>query len=442
MFFPSPFFFRVCMAAVLCAVVLAGIRPAHAQLSTVVPAVDTSDRAAVIELYHDWYMASVGIDSGWTGSILTGDPGTVSDAFLQGTLRRINYFRSMSGLNADLTFDAASNAKCQQAAVMMSAEQNISHTPPSDWKWYTADADAACAASDIRLDWQGDEGALAIDKFIADDESNNTYVGHRRWLLFAGEKVMATGAVPGDGQTFPGTNATWVTNVVARPADAPAATSWPPSGFVPAPLVFRRWSFSYLNADFSSATVKVSKNGVAQYVTQELVEYQSTADGGGQIEGDNTLVWEMPENTVSTVADESYDVTVSNVLIDGSPQRLKYTVTTINPDTPTVSLTTLKPYAYKNGKRGRFLISRTGDTSAPLTVGYSVGGTAQPATAYNVLTGTVTIPAGASFAKVKVVPVDSAPADTDGQTVTATLLDGGSAYAPTTAATGTVTIQP
>ena len=253
---------------------------------------------------------------------------------------------------------------------------------------------------------------------------------------------MGTGAVPGDGQTFPGTNATWVLNVVARPADAPAATSWPPSGFVPAPLVFRRWSFSYLNADFTNATVQVSKNGVPQSVTPEAVEYQSNADGTGQFEGDNTLVWELPANVVSAVADESYDVTVGNVLIDGVAQRLKYTVTSINPDTPTVSLTTFKPYAYKGGKRGRFLVTRTGDASAPLTVNYSVGGTAQPGTAYTPLTGTVTIPAGASFAKIKVIPVDAAPVDTDGQTITATLQDGGSAYAPATAAASTVTIQP
>ena len=145
---------------------------------------------------------------------------------------------------------------------MMSAQQNISHAPPSTWKWYTADAAAACAACDIRLDWQGDEGAAAIDRFIADDEDNNTYVGHRRWLLYAGEQVMASGAVPGDGRTFPGTNATWVTSIVARPADAPAATSWPPAGYVPAPVVFRRWSFSYPYADFTAATVSVVKNGV------------------------------------------------------------------------------------------------------------------------------------------------------------------------------------
>ena len=414
---------------------------ASAQQSAPVPAVDTSDRGAVLDLYRNDYLPSVGLSSGWTGSVTTGEAGTVSDGFLQGTLLRINYFRSMSGLRSDLTFDAARNAMCQQAALMMSAEQNISHAPPSDWKFYTTDAAEACAASDIRLDWQGDEGALAIDRFIADDESNNTYVGHRRWLLFAGETTMASGAVPGDDATFPGTNATWVTSVAARPADAPDATSWPPAGFVPAPLLFRRWSFSYLNADFSAAGVTVVKNGTGLSVTQETVEYQTNEDGSGTMEGDNTLVWELPGNVVNPAADETYQVTISNVQIDGQAKRFTYTVTTVNPATPTVQLTVLRAAAYKQGKRGKLLVARTGDVSADLTVNYTVGGTAEAGSAYQPLSGSVTIPAGSASAKVKVVPVDAAPASTVGETVTVTLQDSGSGYAVSEGGTGTVTIQ-
>ena len=433
---------RAFALVVLCLSFFAGLRSnVYAQQSAPVPAVDTAERGAVLDLYRSNYLPSVGLNSGWTGSVTTGEAGTVSNGFLQGTLRRINYFRSMSGLRSDITFDAAHNAMCQQAALMMSAEQNISHAPPSNWTFYTADAADACAASDIRLDWQGDEGALAIDRFIADDESNNTYVGHRRWLLFADEAVMASGTVPGDGRTFPGTNATWVTEVVARPADAPDATSWPPAGFVPAPLVFRRWSFSYLNADFSAASVSVVKNGAGMSVTQEAVEYQTNADGSGTMEGDNTVVWELPDNVVNAGTDETYQVTVNNVKIDGKAKRFTYTVTTVNIATPTVSLSVLRAEAYKNGKRGKFLVTRTGDVSTNLTVRYTVGGTAQTVTAYKPMSGSVTIPAGSASTKVKVVPVDGAADSTVGETVTVTLQDGGSSYAVSESGTGTVTIQ-
>ncbi len=410
----------------------------RAQQAAPVPACDATDRAQVVSLYQKHYLPSVNLDPGWTGSLATGDPGTLSDTFRQGILRRINYFRSMTGVGSNITFDAGKNAMCQQAALMMSAAQNISHTPPSSWPFYTADAATACGSSDIRLDWQGDEGAASIDRFIADDEANNTYVGHRRWLLYAGESVMASGAIPGDGWTFPGTNATWVLAVVPRPADAPVSTSWPPAGFVPAPLVFRRWSFSSLNADFSAATVKVTKNGVQMDVQQETVEYQTNADGSGTFEGDNTLVWELPGNVVDPGADEVYAVKISNVLVDGTPRQFSYRVTSIDPAGPVVMLSALRPVAHVGGKKGRFLFTRTGDVSAPLTVDYAVSGTASAGSAYQALSGSVTIPAGSATAKVVVRAL--AGEETDGETVVAALRPG-NGYLADAAATATVTLS-
>ena len=427
------------LAAVALAFWLSAAAPvARAQQAAPVPACDATDRAQVVSLYQHYYLPSVNLRPGWTGSLATGDPGTLNDTFRQGIVQRINYFRAMSGVGSGITFDAASNAMCQQAALMMASAQNISHTPPATWPFYTADAAAACAHADIRLDWQGDEGAGAIDRFMADDESNNTYVGHRRWLVYPGESVMASGAVPGDGSTFPGTNATWVMNVVPRPADAPVSTSWPPAGFVPAPLVYNRWSFSYLNADFSAASVRVSKHGAAMRVQQEALEYQTAADGSGAFEGDNTLVWELPGNVVGTAGDEVYTVKIANVLVNGVAHRFTYTVTSIDPVGPVVSLATLKPVAHVGGKKGRFLVTRTGDVSAPLTVAYTVGGTAEAGSAYKALSGSLTIPAGSATAKVAVVALDAA--GTDGATVAAAL-QAGSGYTADTTASATVTIS-
>ena len=55
---------------------------------------------------------------------------------------------------------------------------------------------------------------------------------------------------------------------------------------------------------------------------------------------------------------------------------------------------------------GEFRITRSGDTSAALTVNYSVGGTATNGSDYQTLSGVVTIPAGASSATVRVLPID------------------------------------
>ncbi|HUR44524.1 MAG TPA: Calx-beta domain-containing protein [Candidatus Saccharimonadales bacterium] len=53
-----------------------------------------------------------------------------------------------------------------------------------------------------------------------------------------------------------------------------------------------------------------------------------------------------------------------------------------------------------------FTFSRTGDTGFPVTVYYSLGGTAQNGVDYDKLTGAVTIPAGALTADVIVSPID------------------------------------
>ena len=54
-----------------------------------------------------------------------------------------------------------------------------------------------------------------------------------------------------------------------------------------------------------------------------------------------------------------------------------------------------------------FVVSRTGDLSGPLSVDYTVQGTAQPGVHYRALPGTVTIPAGQSSAVVQVRVLDN-----------------------------------
>ena len=54
-----------------------------------------------------------------------------------------------------------------------------------------------------------------------------------------------------------------------------------------------------------------------------------------------------------------------------------------------------------------FVLRRTGPTSAPLTVTYTVRGSAQPGVHYQPLPGSVTFPVGAASATVDVVPVAS-----------------------------------
>jgi subtilisin family serine protease len=87
---------------------------------------------------------------------------------------------------------------------------------------------------------------------------------------------------------------------------------------------------------------------------------------------------------------------------------------------------------------GIFTVTRTGDTNAPLTVHYTVGGTAVAGTDYVSLPGTVTIGVGSASATVTVTPIDDAAYESN-ETVTLTL-SADASYGLGSPTAGTVTI--
>ena len=296
-----------------------------------VPPVNTNDRAQVAGFYRLYYQPSAMVPHGWTGSVAAGTPGTLGFDYRRATLRRINYYRAMSGLPGNVVFSADANARCQQTALMMSAQGAVSHTPARDWRFYTPVAADTAAHANLDLDWRGDEGPGAIDRYMADTGRENDGVGHRRWLLYNAARVMGTGIVPAAGSGYPGANVTFIGGPAPCPSDAPPSAAWPPAGFVPAPLVYDRWSFAYDDADFHLARICVTKNGAPVAAVREPVRFQTRPDGTGRIVGNNTLVWTLPGNAVSRTADETYRVRIDHVYIAGTCRQFDYAVTSIDP---------------------------------------------------------------------------------------------------------------
>src|SRR5260221_7965864 len=145
---------------------------------------------------------------------------------------------------------------------------------------------------------------------------------------------MGSGSVSATALSSPAA-ALWILDPfygTTRPATRETFVSWPPPGFVPYPVVFARWSFSYPNADFTSANVTMTSNGVPLTVLQEAVATGS---------GDNTLVW-VPAGLDANnlpffsppATDTVYQVMLSNVMISGTPQSFAYNVTVFDPALP------------------------------------------------------------------------------------------------------------
>jgi hypothetical protein len=309
--------------------------------------VNTSSREEVRQFFRGIYGASDGVPMQWTGSYATGNAGDISSAFREATRLRINFFRALVGVPADIRFNAEYNAKAQRAALLQSVnafngvEILLYHTPPPSWTFYSAEGAEGSARSNLSF---GNNGAAAITSYVADSGATNATVGHRRWLFFPQTLQMGSGDVPGDGtNTRAAANATWILdNTIGgrfsdpRPPTRTRQLPYPPAGYVPYQVVWPRWSFSHPGADFAAATVTMTRNG--QPVPVRL-EPQDIVNGRQRDAGEPTLVWvydnknsddETPHPRPS--ADTAYNVTVSNVRIDGAPQTFSYTVTVFDPD--------------------------------------------------------------------------------------------------------------
>ncbi|MBI4664010.1 MAG: hypothetical protein HY735_34875 [Verrucomicrobia bacterium] len=109
------------------------------------------------------------------------------------------------------------------------------------------------------------------------------------------------------------------------------------------------------------------------------------------------------------------------------------------PPPPTVTVTATDANAAEAGTEpGEFAVTRTGDTAAALTVNYALSGTASNGTDYQQLGTSVTIPAGAASATIRVTPIDDTAVE-ESETVILTL-SADAAYTVGSPNSATVTI--
>lgn len=298
---------------------------------------DTSSREAVRLFYKTVFASSEGIASGWVGSVASCQAGDTSAAFKAATARRINWFRAMAGVPADIAFDATFSQKAQQAALIMSANNNLNHSPPSSWTCYNATGAESAGRSNLDLSRNGPASIVA---YMFDFGASNNVVGHRRWLMYPQTRFMGVGDIEASSATVRSTNALWVYDAnfgTTRPKVRDEFVAWPPKGYVPYQAVYGRWSISFPNADFSAATVSMTENG-----NSIATKLEPVANGYGE----NTLAWLPGSYTDAMVwskpaADAVYQVTVSNVKVGGVARSFSYAVTVFDPDTSNAAATTI-----------------------------------------------------------------------------------------------------
>jgi hypothetical protein len=203
------------------------------------------------------------------------DVGTMPREAIDDTLVRIALFRWLAGL-PPVGYNPADHDALMQAAAIMNANRSLNHSPPSDWRCWTAEGASAAGRANLALG--SPSSAASIDLYMQDPCWESVCsLGHRRWLLNPGLGVVAMGSVAGAHAlgVFDGSGST-----------DRAWAAYPNPGPAPMDLANATWSFHANSFGVGGATVRVVR--VSDGAELEVVVH----DLGSGYGSAHTLSWD------------------------------------------------------------------------------------------------------------------------------------------------------
>jgi len=245
-------------------------------------AVDTSSKSAVNAAYWSRYAPKYNVLVDWLGGSLLGClPGLTTSTTNAATLSALNYVRSLAGL-APVSFSSSLNASAQRAALIMAANNALSHSPSSSWRCWSSSGAAAAGRSNLAIAYPSLRAGQIIDLYMDDKGDSNVAAGHRRWILNPFSTVMGSG-------TTDTANALTVIGPTSSTRPNPPYVGWPTAGYFPNALEpSGRWSLSAGSKSVSFQYAHVyayNSSGVSIPVHKYAVH-----SGYAQ----PTVVWQMP----------------------------------------------------------------------------------------------------------------------------------------------------
>jgi uncharacterized protein YkwD len=215
-----------------------------------------------------WKADTANLSEGtWSGSVSACTVGDISAEGRANALRMVNLMRWLADLPA-VTTDDTSNQQAQACALMMTANDDLSHSPPMSWECYSA-AGANGAGSGNISSVPGVESVLSYMV----DPGNATTLGHRRWILSNGLGPIGLGSAGAGGASC--------MRVFGGKGKADKAwMAWPPPGAFPLQAYKDRynrvlddtgWSIQS-DLDLSDVQVTITSGGQAKPVTVTELE--------------------------------------------------------------------------------------------------------------------------------------------------------------------------
>jgi hypothetical protein len=232
----------------------------------------------------------------WSGNVGSCTAGDISANGRENALKLVNLYRFLAELPA-VTHDPTRNTLAQACALMMDANNTLSHTPPPSWTCYTAEGSQGAGNSNIA----STPGVMGVDLYIA-DPGNETTMGHRRWILSRGLGPIGLGSTSdyscmwvlgGSG----GSSAPWV----AYPSPGPFPIEAMTASFVSTDET--GWTVQTWEIDLGGAQVTITDDG------QNMpVDVQGLAGGYG-----STHAIKMTPQGWTSQAGHSYAVSVTGI---------------------------------------------------------------------------------------------------------------------------------
>jgi uncharacterized protein YkwD len=269
-------------------------------------AINTRSASAVNAAYWSQYANVQSLSTGWWGGdLLSCAPGLSSASSNAATLSALNYVRSLAGL-APVSLNGSLNQSAQEAALMMSANGALSHSPSPSWKCYTRTGATAASRSNLALAYPSIKAGQIVYLYMDDPGASNAAVGHRRWVLNPFTTQMGTGSTDT-------ANALTVIGPSSSARPNPRYVGWPTAGYFPNAIEpDGRWSLSSgrRNVSFAKARVRVYQG------THRIPVRKYHVENGYAMP---TIVWQMPAGISKTAA---YRVVVTHIKKRGSHKRL------------------------------------------------------------------------------------------------------------------------
>ena len=245
----------------------------------------------------------------WEAGPETCDDGVLNPDSIDDAIRRINLFRWLVDLYPVYNLRSL-NAYEQPCAVMMMANNDLDHSPPSNWTCYSSLGASGAGHSNLAMGRHDPAGA--IDLYI--DDARIPSLGHRRWIF---DPPYLTAGIGQAGIW----NCTYV--MTGGNSYSPNWVAYPPPGPCPEAATRGKWSLGAPGFDLDTTWVTVTDLTTGD--SQEPAFYFPSG-GYGNL---SYLAFTMSNET----AGHDYEVTIDGVKLGGysdPPETLSYTVQVID----------------------------------------------------------------------------------------------------------------